>query len=56
MFDGIVFYYDFLNCLLFLGIDVYWCKCVIKFLKEDVFKMVFDVVIGMVDVVLEIVW
>lgn len=53
MFDGIAPYYDFLNRLLSLGIDVYWRKRAIRLLKEDAPKMVLDVATGTADVALE---
>jgi demethylmenaquinone methyltransferase/2-methoxy-6-polyprenyl-1,4-benzoquinol methylase len=53
MFDGIAPYYDFLNRLLSLGIDVYWRRRAIRLLKEDAPKVVLDVATGTADVALE---
>lgn len=53
MFDGIAPYYDFLNHLLSLGIDVYWRKKTIAKLSEFNCQRVLDVATGTTDLALE---
>ncbi len=53
MFDRIAPKYDFLNRLLSAGIDVWWRKKAISFLKDDGPKKVLDVATGTADVALE---
>ncbi len=53
MFDGIAPYYDFLNRLLSLGIDVYWRKRAIRLLRPLAPEVILDVATGTADVALE---
>jgi demethylmenaquinone methyltransferase/2-methoxy-6-polyprenyl-1,4-benzoquinol methylase len=46
MFDDIAFRYDFLNHFMSLGIDVYWRKRALRFLKQDRPKLMLDVATG----------
>lgn len=54
MFDRIAPKYDFLNRLLSLGIDVWWRRKAVSFLKNDRPKIVLDVATGTADLALEI--
>lgn len=54
MFNRIAPYYDFLNRLLSLGVDVYWRRRAIRELREISPKVILDVATGTADVALEI--
>lgn len=49
MFDNISPRYDFLNHFLSAGIDVYWRKQAIKYLKKEHPKLILDVATGTAD-------
>jgi demethylmenaquinone methyltransferase/2-methoxy-6-polyprenyl-1,4-benzoquinol methylase len=53
MFDSIAPYYDFLNRLLSLGVDVYWRKKAIKKLKNIPHSYILDVATGTADLAVE---
>ena len=53
MFDQIAPKYDFLNHLLSLGVDVWWRKKAISFLKKSEPKTILDVATGTADLALE---
>ena len=46
MFNNISENYDFLNHFLSLGIDIYWRKKLVKFVKKQKPKLVLDVATG----------
>lgn len=54
MFDNVAKRYDFLNRFLSLGIDIYWRKKAIAYLKKDSDSVVLDVATGTGDLALEI--
>ncbi len=54
MFDRIAPYYDLLNRLLSVGIDVYWRRRAIRLLREHSPQKVLDVATGTADVALEV--
>lgn len=50
MFDDIAFQYDFLNRFMSLGIDIYWRKVALRYLKTLKPKYILDVATGTGDV------
>src|SRR4051812_170848 len=50
MFDDIAFQYDFLNRFMSLGIDIYWRKVALRYLKPLQPKYILDVATGTGDV------
>lgn len=53
MFDRIADSYDFLNHFLSLGIDIYWRKKTIRFLRKSNPKKILDVATGTADLAIE---
>lgn len=54
MFDAIALNYDFLNHFLSLGIDIYWRKKAVKFIKSNQPKIILDVATGTGDLAVEL--
>lgn len=54
MFDAIAFNYDFLNHFLSLGIDIYWRKKAVRFVKSIQPKVILDVATGTGDLAIEL--
>ena len=54
MFDNIAPYYDFLNRLLTLRIDVLWRRSAIKMIKDRNAKQIIDIATGTADLTVEI--
>ncbi len=55
MFDRIAGWYDFLNHLLSLGLDIYWRRCLVRLVRPGSSGRVLDLAAGTLDVACEIV-